>query len=256
MIEESRNRAYDGKREITKFEMEELREFYAYLNADIFTEKLKKEGLTKALIDEATSGKKPVENKNPFEVAGGTPMDAFTKNRYYLIGSIPIEGTQHFIKIIAGEHKDGYKAKKQKEYMILELVPKDDPETLLPLIELRVYDVDPVTKEYEIRPIISYGGHKAPKKKDSQEEPYKERQRERFNKLFNSKPLEADDYQAVLAVQLMRVLSESAVGFKKSESANASSAVLTESLDKLYEVISRKILEGLPSLFSSENKIK
>ena len=139
--------------------------------------------------------------------------------------------------------------------MILELVPNDDPETLLPLIELRVYDVDPITKEYEIRPIISYGGHKAPKNKDSQEEPYKERQREIFNRLFNSKPLEADSHQAELAAQLTRALSESAAGFKKSESANAGSALLTESLDKLYGAISKKILEGLSSLLSSENKI-
>ncbi|MEK6564568.1 MAG: hypothetical protein AABZ65_06040 [Candidatus Omnitrophota bacterium] len=74
------------------------------------------------------------------------------------------------------------------------------------------------------------------------------RQREGFNKLFNSEPLEADNCQSVLAIQLiMRVLSAS---------ASAGSALLTESLDKLYEVISKKILEGLSSLLSSENKIK
>ena len=42
MIEESQNRAYDGKREIIKSELEKLKEFYASLNADMFGEKLQK----------------------------------------------------------------------------------------------------------------------------------------------------------------------------------------------------------------------
>ncbi|MDO8749443.1 MAG: hypothetical protein Q7J72_10085, partial [Candidatus Omnitrophota bacterium] len=235
------------KAESVKSEMEKLKEFYAYLNADMFGEKLQKAGLTKALIDEAISGMKSTKATVSFT---GLPTDAFTKGEYYLPTSLLIEGAWYYIKIIAGEHKDGYKAKNQNKYMILELVPKDNQDTLLPLIELRVY-VDNV-----IRSIINYGGHKAPKKKDSQEKPYKERQREIFNKLFNSEPLEAGSHQAELVTQLMRALLESASGAKKGKSAAAGSAVLTESLDKLYEVISKKILEGLPSLFSSENKIK
>ena len=87
----------------------------------------KKAGLTKALIDEAISGMKSTKATVSFT---GLPTDAFTKGEYYLPTSLLIEGAGYYIKVIAGEHKDGYKAKNQNKYMILELVPKDNQDTL------------------------------------------------------------------------------------------------------------------------------
>ncbi|MEK6564569.1 MAG: hypothetical protein AABZ65_06045, partial [Candidatus Omnitrophota bacterium] len=149
-------------KETIKSELEKLKEFYANLNADIFAEKVLRKALTKTVIENAILGKELTIN--PVSYAG-LPTNAFTKDKYYLLpASLLIEGAKYRIKVIAGEHKDYYKERNQNKYMILELVPEDGQNTLLPLIELRVY-YNNKGVVVEIRPIINYGWYKGPKKK-------------------------------------------------------------------------------------------
>ena len=80
------------------------------------------------------------------------------------------------------------------------------------------------------------------------------------NLTFSQLDILADAMMGAAADEYERLISQEAVKLsfsraKNNEAAAAGSAVLTESLDKLYEVISKKIIEGLSSLLSSENKI-